>query len=637
MSIKRLAPDVASKIAAGEVAERPFNVVKELLENALDAGASKITVEIGGGGLSLVRVSDNGRGMAEPDLPLALERFATSKAVSVEDVYNALTFGFRGEALSAISSVSDFTLKSGTAGGEAFEIKCKFGVTGQTKPAPAFVGTVAEAINLFENVPARRKFLKSSKSLENEIVRLVKHFSLINSDVELALICEGKEVFRVLAAENITLRAAKVFPDKGFYKGELQYGQVSALSAATLPAQSDRLRRDAIILGVNGRLIKDASLVQAVVRAYYRTIPDGRYPCAVIDIRLPPCQVDANVHPAKMEVRFENPKEIFALVSAAVGKTFEGKGVNVTSVYSNIMEENASVTLEDVSVAMEYRQAFKRPSDFIAPISTGSFDDNVAEIAGAETHKIGELNSRSAEGFDAPLAGAFGAVHEKAAYAFDMDRVGQVQGVEAVSKENLPAKDFERKIGAGFFKVIGQVDASYIVCETDDKQILFIDQHAAHERILFEKNRRGQASGSKATIVLHEPIEATFAEDVFETLISNKDVINGFGYEYVIKDEASFLIEIIRIPYSAARRDVRGEFIGIVEDLNLEGVSKRQDSPVAMLSCKSAVKAGDYLAINEMEYLVRLLFNTDNFGTCPHGRPIIYTMSVLELSRKFLR
>lgn len=640
MSIKRLAPEVASKIAAGEVAERPFNVVKELMENALDAGASKITVEIAGGGLSLVKVSDNGRGIPEGDLSLALERFATSKAESVEDVYNAVTFGFRGEALAAISSVSDFTLRSGTAEGLAFEIKCKFGVTGQTKPAPAFVGTVAEAANLFENVPARRKFLKSSKSLENEIVRLVKHFSLINSDVELSLICEGKEVFRVLAAEDITLRAAKVFPGKGFYKGELRYGELFALSAATLPAQSDRLKRDAIVLGVNGRLIKDASLIQAVVRAYYRTIPDGRYPCCAVDIRILPSQVDSNVHPSKMEVRFENAKEIFAIVSGAVGNAFEGKGVNVTSVYSNIITGSASIKFDEIPVATEEELAFKRTLDFIPPTTKASFEKKHDEVANVETSKIEDINSRSAESFDTPITGAFGELPKskvKATYAFDMNKAGQAQGVAAISKEDSPAKDFERKIGSGFLKVIGQIDASYIVCEADDKQVLFIDQHAAHERILFEKNKKGQAAGSKATIVLHEPIEASLAEEVFESLSSNKDVMNGFGYEYIVKDASSFLVEVIRIPYSAARRNVREEFIRIAEDLSLEGVSKRQDSPMAMLSCKSAVKAGDALTINEMEYLVRLLFNTDNFGTCPHGRPIIYAMSVLELSRKFLR
>lgn len=258
--IKRLSPDVASKIAAGEVVEKPFNVVKELIENSCDAGATKIIVEINEGGLNKIKVTDNGKGIDKDDLPLALERFATSKAETVEDVYSAATFGFRGEALAAISSVSDFKITSGKDG-KAYTITCQYGKIGEIKPTAAVKGTIIEADRLFENLPARRKFLKSSKSLEAEIVKLIKHFSLINPEIDITLKCNDKEVYHALSSDDTAVRAAKVFNGKAFCQGVAEYAGKKVIACATLPSASDRLKRDAIIIGVNGRLIKDTSLV----------------------------------------------------------------------------------------------------------------------------------------------------------------------------------------------------------------------------------------------------------------------------------------------------------------------------------------------------------------------------------------
>lgn len=639
-SIKRLAPDVASKIAAGEVAERPFNVVKEVMENSVDAGASNITVEIADGGLSLVRIKDNGRGVSETDIPLTVERFATSKAVSVEDVYNAATFGFRGEALAAISSVSDFTFTSGVGDGTAYEIKSLFGKVSEVKPAPPITGTVVQALNLFENVPARRKFLKSFKSLENEIIKLVKHFSLINPGVEIKLICDGDEIFAVSSGEDTALRASKVFPGKGFYKGEAGYDGSKVFATATLPAQSDRLKRDAIVLGVNGRLIKDASLVQAVIRAYYRLIPDGKFPCAAVDIRLSPAEVDSNVHPSKMEVRFENPREIFALVCDAVANSFSGRGVNIASVYTKITG-SSSIKFDDAPVTDEAELEFKGASDRILPPIPDDFDVfsvGRREVKSTVDFTAPKVDNKLAQSpFDGTLADICGKERDNAGETsssiFGGDLSGKVLGVVDVGAVEAT---FESKIADGDFKIIGQIDDSYIVCETEDKRVLFIDQHAAHERILFEKNRTKNKSNAKATIVLHEPAAVDITDEILESLRDNESVFYGFGYAFSLKP-VEMKAEITRIPYSSSRRDFRKEFIDIARDLCLSGVSKTEDAPRAMLSCKSAIKAGDPLTESEMEYLVRLLFSTDNFGTCPHGRPIVYSMSVAELARKFLR
>lgn len=632
--IKRLSPEVASKIAAGEVVERPFNVVKELIENSCDAGADKITVEIVDGGLSKIKITDNGKGISREDLPLALERFATSKAESVEDVYSASTFGFRGEALAAVSSVSDFSIKS-CQDTKGYEISSKYGVVSEVKPAAAVKGTVIEAARLFENLPARRKFLKSSRSLEGEIVKLIKHFSLINPHIEISLISDGRVLYQALLSEDITIRAANVFSGKAFYKGEVEYGSTKVYAAATLPSASDRLKKDAIIIGVNGRLIKDASLVQAAISAYYRLIPDNRYPCAVVDIRIDPSEVDANVHPAKLEVRFENSRDIFSMVSDAVASCFKGKGVNVS--YENVagrtserdysFEEKINLEAANkqekagIQNSFIHRESGNEKSNFISSFGNNSGHENINYESSNQSIPKPEIKENN---------------QEKISYSTDI--------FSEIDKANyvMPEKDIvqnqesiEDRILGGKFRVVGQIDKTYIVIETENKEIVYIDQHAAHERILFEKIQSENKAKPKPSVVLHEPLKAVLTDEIVENIDSYKAVIESFGYGYNISGIDK--VDIVRIPYSSVRKNIEKEFRLIVSDLCLYGKSKNEDAPRAILSCKSAIKAGDELRTEEMEYLVKLLFNTENFGTCPHGRPIIYVMSVAELSRKFYR
>lgn len=617
--IKKLSPEVASKIAAGEVVEKPFNVVKELIENSCDAGASKITVEIVNGGLDLIKITDDGCGIEKDDLPLALERFATSKAQTVDDVYSASTFGFRGEALAAISSVSDFKITSGKDN-RAYEITCHYGNIGEIKPSAAVKGTIIEAARLFENLPARRKFLKSSKSLEGEILRLVKHFSLINENIEIILISDNKNLYHAKSSEDVLLRAAKVFSGKAFVKGIAKYEDKVVNACVTLPSASDRLKRDAIIIGVNGRLIKDTSLIQAVINAYHRLIPEGRYPLAVIDIRMDPSNLDANVHPAKMEVRFLNGGEMFSLVSDACSDAFSGKGVNTSYNHS---VKNSVFVIEDNRNENTF---IDKPANINTPFTNAP--------AKKESHVFYENKEKV-------VANNI----EKPSYSFNIDEKLERANIKAEinSESKSTGDDFEAtvndsiddRIAKGEFRVVGQVDKTYIIIETENKEILFIDQHAAHERILFEKLQAESKKNTKPSIVLHEPIEVILTDEIIEQIDKFNIIIESFGYAYKITGIDK--VEIIRIPYHMVRKNIAKEFSNIVIDLCLTGKSKHEEAPRAMLSCKSAIKAGDELTYAEMDYLVKLLFNTTNFGTCPHGRPIIYLMRVDELARKFYR
>ena len=603
--IRKLAPEVASRIAAGEVVERPFNVVKELMENSVDAGASKITVEIAEGGLSLIRITDDGRGIERDDLPLALERFATSKARSVEDVYCIGTFGFRGEALAAVSAVSDFSLKSGTDAGHAFEIKSHFGEIGEVKPTVSLKGTVAEVIDLFGNVPARRKFLKGAHSLESEIIKFVKHFSLINPRIEVSLYSNGRCIYEAFSQENTCVRASKVFAGKGFCSGEAEQGSSKVTVAATPPAVCDRLKRDGIILGVNGRLIKDQSLIQAVIRAYHRLIPDGRFPAAVVDICIKPDEVDVNVHPAKLEVRFEKPRDIFNLVTDAVVKSFEGCGI-VVAEYGEPDEK------EDSSKTCMVRESFSEAAYSSEPYETKQESGYVFNIREQELHNEDVFSPKDN-------------IQEQNFFAPDEEKVSDVNSLFDTDAEKRLIPDF---------RIVGQIGNAYIVCETDAGSVLFIDQHAAHERILFEK-AQSRERVEKASVVLYEPIRVTLTPEQAESVIENSDIIESFGYSFRAVGENVF--EIMRVPHSVIRSNIASVFEKTVSELYVSGCSKTEDAPRALLSCKAAIKAGDELTETEMEHLVRLLFKTENYGTCPHGRPIIYTMSMTELSRKFLR
>ncbi len=627
--IKRLSPEVASKIAAGEVVEKPFNVVKELIENSCDAGATKIIVEINEGGLNKIKVTDNGKGIDKDDLPLALERFATSKAETVEDVYSAATFGFRGEALAAISSVSDFKITSGKDG-KAYTITCQYGKIGEIKPTAAVKGTIIEADRLFENLPARRKFLKSSKSLEAEIVKLIKHFSLINPEIDITLKCNDKEVYHALSSDDTAVRAAKVFNGKAFCQGVAEYAGKKVIACATLPSASDRLKRDAIIIGVNGRLIKDTSLVQAVINAYHRLIPDGRFPAAVVDIRISPDIVDANVHPAKLEVRFVNAGEMFSLVSDAVANSFKGKGVN-TGYTGNYIQQGYTINEKQNNnehnivneKQEESKPVFNRENSYK---TFSEYKDSSINLSNNYSQKNGTEESA---GIKMP----------QPAYTLSLDETLEdipVINTESSEEEiNNNADTLDNRIAGGEFRVVGQVDKTYIIIETPNKEILFIDQHAAHERILFEKIQADNAAKPKPSIVLHDAVEVVMTDEIIENIDKFKVIIESFGYAYKITGIDK--LEILRVPYNIIRKNIAKEFTNIAVDLCLTGKSKQEEAPRAMLSCKSAIKAGDTLTYAEMEYLVTLLFNTNNFGTCPHGRPIIYMMTVQELARKFYR
>lgn len=606
--IKILDSLTASKIAAGEVVDRPFNVVKELVENAVDAGALKITVDISDGGGSSITVSDDGEGITYDELALAVRRFATSKTRVVEDVYNVSTYGFRGEALAAISAVSAFKLLSVTEGAQAGEISVEYGVISAPKPAALSKGTHISVSNLFDNLPVRKKFLKSKRSNEGEILKFLKHFAMLNPGVELVVIFDGKEVYRTYPADKTLDLVKSVFKEDRVMQAEVDAGGIK-ISVCTTHPEVQKARRDNIYIGVNGRVVKDPALVQAVIQAYHRLIPANAYPASLVDVRVDPSFVDVNIHPTKSEVRFdsENASGIFGLVVKAVKKALEKF---TSAVYAEAEEEINQDMVEQPKLTVSKVEMTKqqREDPFLktAPPAANSFTNQIAKESTAAY---------------------------KASPAVDLTK--ELEPARAFYKKEDTARAVEKMLSEAVeYKVIGQLNNMYIVCQSPRGDLVVIDQHVAHERVLYEKYL-AERMNTTPSITLFEPVVVALEDDELDMLQEIEEEMARFGYAYEAFGPKE--IKVTRVPVDKLKKDAAAEFSSIVHDAMEHRKSRSADYAVVTMSCRNAVKAGDSLSHYEMQHLVDTLFTVDNYHTCPHGRPIIYTMQSAELDRKFQR
>lgn len=588
--IKRLNEDVANKVAAGEVVERPFNVVKELMENSVDAGADRLRIVVENGGVGLISITDNGRGIMPDDLPLTVERFATSKISTADDVYRVSTFGFRGEALAAISSVSEFSIRTGRKGFDAAELRVKYGAKPDILPAPFTEGTSVSVRSLFTNVPARLKFFKSYQAEEKEIARFVRQFAVINPDVSVELEINGKTVFMCDKSENMLKRAMKVFQEKDVITGKGEFEDMRVDFAITLP-DVQRFRKDMIIIGINGRVVKDLSLVQAVITAYHRLIPDGKFPAAAISVHIDPEKVDVNVHPAKTVVKLLDSREIFSFVHNSVKNRLAEQG----------REDGEELLGTDRPQSYGSTQSYS-PQTYPSQREYPKYESKYNEAAYSRQN-VSSFNIAKEM--------------ETAEYTFRTD--------DAVT---MPDMSDEAKI-----RVIGQLFDTVIVCEKDN-EAFFIDQHVAHERVLYEKYLR-EKTVSVPSIVLYEPMLIDVTEDEADIIKDSAEVLNSFGYD--LEPFGGSSIKISRVPSDVLKRDIEQEVREVLADMIDERKDSSVDYRVIVMSCKNAVKAGQRLEMHEMRTIVDELFRTSNPYTCPHGRPIIFKVERDWLFRKFNR
>lgn len=591
MPIRVLPPEIASRIAAGEVVERPASVVKELIENALDAGAHTIQVEIQEGGARLMRVSDDGCGIPADEVELAFARHATSKLRSVDDLDHIGTLGFRGEALASIAAVSQLEMSTRAAGEDlGVALRLVGGEIVHRQPTGRPPGTRVSVENLFFNVPARRKFLRSPLTEAGHIQELVTFYALAYPDRRFSLTHDGRQI--LLTTGSGTLRdvlveamgvdiAGQLIPLDQEASGDVEgYVHVSGFIS---PPSLTRANRSNMIFFVNGRWIRDRSLAYAVVQAYHTMLPAGRFPISIIHITLDPSEVDVNVHPTKSEVRFRTPGRIFSAVQRSVRATLL---VSASPPQGYFPQGEDALRAEGIAGWDPARRA--------ALLNAGR------DMVDAALNLIPPAEERPLEG---------------------------MEGFADTARQRLP-----------ILRVVGQVRQMYIIAEGPDGLYL-IDQHAAHERVLYERLRAGLEAGGIGSQHLLEPTvvhvglgQQACVEDYADLLERAGFLIEPFG-------ESSLLLRAIPDMLAGAP-DPAQAFLDIVDELagGETPLERARDAAVMAAVCKrSAVKAGQTLSHSEMEELVRQLEATSSPLTCPHGRPTMIHLSVDALARQFLR
>lgn len=595
MAIRILPPEVASKIAAGEVVERPASVVKELLENALDAGARHITIELLDGGKRLIRVSDDGIGIPSDEVELAFHRYATSKLSHIEDLTHITTLGFRGEALAAIAAVSRLTLitrATGETAGTRLYLEAGQIVRREAVGAPQ--GTVVSVENLFYNVPARLKFLKQEGTERGHVSALVSRYAMAYPQVRFVLMHGHQEVLHTTGSGDLHEVLGEVY-------GIEAASQMIAIEVPEKPLRSDlppitisgyvglptlnRSSRSQIVLFVNGRWIQDANLTYAVVQAYHTMLMVGRYPVAVVMIALPPEEVDVNVHPTKAEVRFRRPDAVFSVVQHAVRHTLiRHAGV-------------APVRTELVWGSPEWAARRER----------------LAQVTGEHVRQMG---------IDLPAEGLGRFAH---------------QAAPSEAEEAKPASPAVRRRSLPPLRVVGQVGATYIVAE-GPSGLYLVDQHAAHERVLYERFVAEHSAHAVTTQELLEPVAVEVLPEQMALIEESLDVLHAVGF--LVEPFGRNTVRLRGVPALVAGSDPVSALLaalGEIECGDMPTDATAEEKLIARVCKQAAVKAGQVLSYAEMEALIRQLEACQSPRTCPHGRPTMLHLSAEELARQFGR
>jgi DNA mismatch repair protein MutL len=631
--IKVLPDSLANKIAAGEVVERPSSVVKELLENALDAGARSINIEVEAGGKRLIRVVDDGEGMTRDDAILAFERHATSKLRSPEDLEAISTLGFRGEALPSIAAVARLFLRTKTArDNEGTEVEFNGGKLIAVRDIAWPGGAEIEVRDLFFNLPARRKFLKSDSTENFHITNLVQHYALANPQVSFLLVSAGRDVIRVAPAASLKERAYQVLGGPLLEKLVEVSGESNGLRLTGFVSnpQEQRSSRDAQYLFINRRFVRDRLIGRALNEAYRSMMPSGTYPAAVLFIEAPAGEVDVNVHPAKTEVRFLHEGAVLAFVRDAVASALRATHP-ITQVPAATPQKksqppsvvNAPSPSDTVPAASSGFQSNRRDVGF-ANVRAYSTEPNVPV---ASTGLEESPDVVSVETADTPVT-ATGISAQSCATSPFMDLGGEARPIEPVP---LPG------LGHGI-KPLGQIRDSYIVA-TDEEGLLLVDQHVAHERVLFEQFRDQRlARGAALQPLLIPPtIDLTPAEIEAFGIVQNE--LEAMGIETM--QLSGRTVAIKTAPAGLSSGDVMSivrEVLAVVErERRHSTVDRIRDGIAAELACKAAIKVNMPLTAEKMQWLIDELMKTQNPMTCPHGRPIIMRMGLREIERGFKR
>jgi DNA mismatch repair protein MutL len=587
----RVLPDaLVDQIAAGEVVERPASVAKELVENALDAGARRVRLEVRGGGAELLAVTDDGHGMSPEEARLALQRHATSKLSTAGDLARILTYGFRGEALPAIASVSSLRLRTRARGtAEAFEIQVEGGEIRQARPVGGPEGTRIEVADLFAHVPARRKFLKSAQTEWGHVADWAARMALARPALHLELVRDDRPALVWPATDDVLVRVAAVLSEEdaaAMVEARVRLGEASLHALVSRPDRH-RATAESLHLFVNGRPVRDRLLRHALLEPYRDVLPRGRFPAALLFLQLPPDSVDVNVHPAKWEVRFADPRAVHRLVSDAVKQAL-----------------GARSWLGGAPAASEPLRAWRS----LAPA------ERVGEGGPADWLLA------------APPPPAFGA-----------------PGAEESSGAAAPAA--AARIRFSELRLLGQLQCTYLLVESA-QALLLVDQHAAHERVLYERLRAAWQEGGVARQALLLPVTFELSASSHAALVERIDALALLGFEVEPFGDVSVVIRAV--PSLLAGHDPAELVRSLADELVAARRSDAEAAPgvrsllpadrlFATIACHAARRKGEALAAREQRALLDSLDEIPWAPCCPHGRPVAIPIDLYEIERRFGR
>ncbi len=646
--IQILPDNLANQIAAGEVVERPASVIKELVENSIDAGATRINIDIELGGRRLMRVSDDGEGMERDDSILAFERHATSKIRTLDDLAAIATLGFRGEALASIASVARVELLTKREPVvEATKVIVEGGKLLDVKDAARDRGTTITVRDLFFNTPARRKFMRSEATENYHLTAIVTHYALAHPEIAFELTNNGREVMRVSTAKDVRERAFQIF-GAGLLDSLLPVSggrdYVARVSGFVSAPRERRTTKDSQYFFVNKRFVRDKTITGGLLEGFRSVLPHGVYPVAFLFIDIPHDEVDVNVHPAKTEVRFRRGEAVKDVVAEAVREALARAGIApealdrpvepkvplpinpVTTSPEELSDqpliEFAAPLMIDDRDADEQNSLNERPLESAVPVMDSEIADTVPEpFNAADSSEIERIAAVARSGSPPP--------EQPRGYA-------ELPPVDSAAK--IPVKIDVGDLSSAGIRPIGQLHESFIIA-VDNEGLLLIDQHVAHERILFDKFRKAETHRGieSQSLLLPETIDLSPAQSEAFRLVENDLESLGFGTMRL----SGRTVAIKSVPTDLPANEARNLFAEILDTVDAEkkGAPKStlRDDIAASLACKAAVKINMKLTPEKMQWLIDRLLVTTSPTTCPHGRPVILRLSMRDIERGFHR
>jgi len=643
MKINLLDDTVINQIAAGEVVERPASVVRELVDNAIDAGSTDVTVYLEDGGKHLIRVVDNGCGMAPDDARLACERHATSKIVTAEELNDIKTMGFRGEALSSISSVSRLRLITRTADELAgIEVVIDGGVLRYAKAIATPVGTDMRVANLFFNVPARKKFLKQAATEEQRVKQWLLQSSIAHPNVRYRLEVDGKNIINLPVTRNMIERARGIFRGSSVTFEE-RYGALKITGLLCHPAMA-QVDTKALVIFINNRLVSDKYVVKAIREGFSSTLKDSEYPLGFVSVEMPACEVDVNVHPQKSEVRFRNGGDVFQAVREVVRKSvqnFNGPVIMAPSVTANnYLTDNKTAlnnSFQPVSVSSPVYNSFSnKAGNSVEACSFNNGDEHRLK------NNVSIASSAVRQNMACPNLTLGGGDEDKISLQVSNNEQVKTcsEPYQAAASHNYQDVElFSPHQAFAFSKLryIGQTLNCFLLCELDNV-FYVVDMHAAHERCNYNKIRMEVHEKNVSSQFLLVPQSVELTESGVLQCLQRKDMLKEFGFEIEQFGPTTLLIRSVpTLLVDTNLERLFKEIAALEDEMDLAAIERVIDFIAARIACHASIRSGDKVTREEV-YALFADLDKENFNSaCPHGRPVITAFKRQEIEKWFGR